>query len=103
MFSQCLLNFHYHVGRQGIEIYPCIKVCLSQCFPLSVILYFLWFSKKYSVYIILTMTMYVTSQSFISLPSFMFVSAAVSEIHDLNQNKKEKFENSNFQPPFPGI
>ena len=51
----------------------------------------------------LTMTMYVTSQSFISLPSFMFVSAAVSEIHDLNQNKKEKFENSNFQPPFPGI
>ena len=37
-------------------------------------------SKKYSVYIILTMTMFVTSQSFISLPSFMFVSAAVSEI-----------------------
>ena len=46
----------------------------------------------------LTMTMFVTSQSFISLPSFMFVSAAVSEIHDLNQNKKEKkFENGNFQ------
>ena len=40
MFSQCLLNFHYDVGRQGIEIYPCIKVCLSQCFPLSVILFF---------------------------------------------------------------
>ena len=33
---QCLLNFHYDVGRQGIEIYPCIKFCLSQCFPLSV-------------------------------------------------------------------
>ena len=33
---------------------------------------------------------------FISLPSFMFVSAAVSEIHDLNHNK-EKFENGNFQ------
>ena len=47
------------------------------------------------------MTMFVTSQSFISLPSFMFVSAAVSEIHDLNQNK-EKFENVNL-PPFPGI
>ena len=48
------------------------------------------------------MTMFVTSQSFISLPSFMFVSAAVSEIHDLNQNKKEKkFENN--LPPFPGI
>ena len=42
------------------------------------------------------MTMFITSQSFISLPSFMFVSAAVSEIHDLNQNKK-KFENGNFQ------
>ena len=53
---------------------------------------------KYGVYIILTMTMFVTSQSYISLPSFMFVSAAVSEIHDLNQNKKEKkFENGNFQ------
>ena len=59
---------------------------------------FLWFSKKYSVYIILTVTMLVTSQSFISLPSFMFVSAAVSEIHDLSQNKKgQKFESSNFQ------
>ena len=54
---------------------------------------FLWFSKKYSVYIIVTMMMFVTSQSFIPLPSF---SAAVSEIHNLNQNKK-KFENSNFQ------
>ena len=56
--------------------------------------FFWWFSKKYSVYKILTMTMFVMSQSFISLPSFMFVSVAVSEIHDLNQNKKEKkFEN----------
>ena len=104
----CLLNFHYDVGRQGIEIYPCIKFCLSHCFSLSVTstyvytyaiknvlaeIVFLWFSKKYSVYIILTMTMFVTSQSFISLPSFMFVSAAVSEIHDLNQDK-EKFENA---------
>ena len=63
---------------------------------------FLW----YGIYIILTMTMFVTSQSFISLPSFMFVSAAVNEIHDLNQNKKEKkktnLQNGNL-PPFPGI
>ena len=36
------------------------------------------------------MTMFVKSQSFISLPSFMFVSAVVSEIHDLNQNKEKK-------------
>ena len=42
------------------------------------------------------MTMFVKSQSLISLPSFMFVGVAVSEIHDLNQNKKN-FENSNFQ------
>ena len=65
---QCLLNFHYDVGRQGIEIYPCIKFCLSHCFSLSVTstyiimplrMYqprlFLCFSKKYTVYIILTM------------------------------------------------
>ena len=39
---------------------------------------------------VLTMMMFVGSQSFISLPSFMFVSAAVSEISKWNQNKKEK-------------
>ena len=50
------------------------------------------------------MTMFVGSQSFISLPSFMFVSAAVSEIHDLNQNKEEK-KNSEIDNlrPFLGI
>ena len=37
-----------------------------------------------------TMTLFVGSQSFISLPSFMFVSTAVSEIRELNQNKKKK-------------
>ena len=36
------------------------------------------------------MPMFVGSQSFISLPSFMFVSAAVSELRESNQNKKEK-------------
>ena len=25
---QCLLTFHYDVGRLGIEIYPCIKFCV---------------------------------------------------------------------------
>ena len=40
------------------------------------------------------MTMFVGSQSFISLPSFMFVGAAVSEIHESNRNKeKEKEKN----------
>ena len=45
---------------------------------------------------ILTMMMFVGLQSFISLPGFIFVSAAVSEIHDLNQNK-----NNNLNT-FPG-
>ena len=41
--------------------------------------------------ILLNMTLFVGSESFISLPSFMFISAEVSEIRELNQNKmKEK-------------
>ena len=40
------------------------------------------------------MPMLVGSQSFISLPSFMFVSAVVSEIHELKKEKKEKKNNS---------
>ena len=38
------------------------------------------------------MTLFVGSQSFISLPSFMFVSAAVSELRESNQNNKKKEE-----------
>ena len=55
--------------------------------------------------ILLNMPMFVGSQSLISL---MFVSAAVSEIHELNQNKKEEEERilklaiSNLSP-FQGI
>ena len=50
------------------------------------------------------MPMFVGSLSFISLPSFMFVSAVVSEIHELNQNKEKKnFEIDYFQfNTFPG-
>ena len=36
------------------------------------------------------MPMFVGSQSFISLPSFMFVSAAVSQIRELKKEKEEK-------------
>ena len=36
------------------------------------------------------MLMFVGSQSFISLPSFMFVSAVVSEIRELKEKEKEK-------------
>ena len=36
------------------------------------------------------MPMFVGSQSFISLPSFMFVSAVVSEIRELKEKEEEK-------------
>ena len=36
------------------------------------------------------MPMFVGSQSFISLSSFMFVSAVVSEIRELKEKEKEK-------------
>ena len=51
------------------------------------------------------MTLFIGSQSFISLPIFMFVNAAVSEIRELNQNKKkEKTKNSEINlRPFLGI
>ena len=43
----------------------------------------------------LNMTLFIGSQSFISISSFMFVSAAVSELHESNQKKKkEKEKNS---------
>ena len=42
------------------------------------------------VYILLNMPMFVGSQSFISLPSFMFVSAVVSEIRELKEKKEKK-------------
>ena len=52
------------------------------------------------------MPIFVESQSFISLPSFMFVSPVVSEIRELKKEKKEKEKNSEidyFQSnTFPG-
>ena len=36
------------------------------------------------------MPMFVGSQSFISIPSFMFVSAVVSEIRELKKEKEKK-------------
>ena len=48
------------------------------------------------------MPMFVGSRSFISLPSFMFVSAVVSEIRELKE-KKENSEIDYFQfNTFPG-
>ena len=40
------------------------------------------------------MPMFVGSQSFISLPSFMFVSAVVSEIRELKKEKEKEKKNS---------
>ena len=49
------------------------------------------------------MPMFVGSQSFISLPSFMFVSAVVSEIRELKEEKKNNSEIDYFQfNTFPG-
>ena len=45
---------------------------------------------------IFNLTLFVGSQSFISLPSFMFVSATVSELHESNQNKEIEEEFSYF-------
>ena len=58
----------------------------------------------FPIYILLNMTLFVRSQSFISPPSFMFASAAVSEIRELNRNKKRKnSEIGSFQfSTFPG-
>ena len=51
--------------------------------------------------------MFVGSQSFISLPSFMFVSAAVSEIRELKKEKEKEKKNSEMAisnlTPFLGI
>ena len=49
------------------------------------------------------MPMFVRSQSFISLPSFMFVSAAVSEIRESNRKKEKNSEIDYLQfNTFPG-
>ena len=56
----------------------------------------LFFFLKYTI---LTMTMFIGSQSFISLPSFVFVGAAVSDIRESNWNKEteKNLQNGYFQ------
>ena len=51
--------------------------------------FIMYCSTFFVVFLFLNMT-FVGSQSFISLPSFMFVSAAVSELCESNQNKEEE-------------
>ena len=101
LFARNTPNFHYDVGCQGLEIYPCIKFRLFFVSYMHIHMPFkmYWLRLFSEKYIILTMTMFVGSKSFISLPSFMFVGATVSEICESNQNKKEEknFENGYFQ------
>ena len=47
------------------------------------------------------MPMFVGSQSFISLPSFMFVSAVVSDIRELKKEKEKEMDYFQFNT-FPG-
>ena len=63
------------------------SLCCSCCFPRN------------------KLRMFVGSQSFISLPSFMFISAVVSEIRELKKEKEKKknSEMDHFQfNTFPG-
>ena len=50
------------------------------------------------------MPMFVGSQSFISLPSFMFVSAVVSEIRELKDKEEKKNSEMDYSQfnTFPG-
>ena len=49
------------------------------------------------------MPMFVGSQSFISVPSFMFFSAVVSEIRELKKEKKKTNSEIANLTPFLGI
>ena len=49
------------------------------------------------------MPMFVGSQSFISLPSFMFVSAVVSEIRELKEKEKKEKEKKNSEIDYSNL
>ena len=72
LFSVFLYQLHAHT----CPLYNVLLEVVCCCFPRN--------------NIPLNMPMFVGSQSFISLPSFMFVSAVVSEIRELKEKKKEK-------------
>ena len=69
---------------------------IMYCLRLFVVVF-----QEIIVYIPLNIPMFVGSQSFISLPSFMFVSAVVSEIRELK--KEQEKENKWTLTPFLGI
>ena len=74
-----LLNFHYDFSRQGLEIL--YRVSSSPVFSFVSYMHIHINVLAEAVFPrIITMMTFVGSQSFISLPSFMFVSSAVSDI-----------------------
>ena len=58
------------------------------------------FSKNY---ILLNLTSFIGLLNFVSLPCFVIVSATVSEICELNQNKKKRKNSVSNLRPFLGI
>ena len=98
---QCLWNFHYDAGRQGIKIihvssFVFYSVFLCQLHMHTCPLFNVLLEVGCCCFpSVLNMVLFVGSQSYISPPSFMFVSLAVSEICELNQNKKRKKEKKN--------
>ena len=84
--SAFLCELHAHT----CPLYNVLFEVLCCCFP------------KIIVNILLNMPMFIGSQSFISLPSFMFVTALVSEIRESRQRIILKLDISNLTP-FLGI
>ena len=90
--------FHYDAGCRGIEIHqvssPTVFFFVSY---MHIHVPFIMYCSGLFVVAFremncLHMALFVGSQSYISPPSFMFVSAVVSEIRELNQTKKKEKE-----------
>ena len=70
--------FLYQLHAHTCPLYNLLLEVVCCCFPRNNIL--------------LNMPMFIGSQSFISLPSFMFVSAVDSEIRELKEKEKKNSE-----------
>ena len=91
MYQVSSTTVFFFVNYMHIHMPPLYNVLLARLFVV--------------VFQEINMPIFVGSQSFISLPSFMFVSAVVSEIRELKEKEKEKNSEltiSNFTP-FLGI
>ena len=106
MNEEEILNFYYDAGRQCIEIYPCIKFRLPHFLSVTCTIHapFIMYCSRLFVVVFQEINCLQTfkhvyvrqvTELHLSIPSFMFVSAVVSEIHELNQNKKKKMKKNN--------